>query len=463
MSQFLNSIGVRLLRYVFGFYLFVTLITTSVQLVSQYRHAEEAVIAELVELENVFNQSLMETIWSMDQKQLQAIVKGIMKVDVVTGVIVADHNGKDLSTIGEAARENRSIKVNEGLDGLKKVSYFENTGLKTFSYSFPLNYQLSDRVDHIGTIEFFSSQSVVFDRVKYGFFLLIGNAILKTLALWGIFYFVVLKLVVSPLAKLEREVMRLDPDHEHALKQGDDLEQIIQDNKDNELSRLARSFQHMRESILRKILKIEQHSHDLEKMVFERTKDLEKANKELEKQALYDPLTNLPNRRLLAEHIDHAIHLGRRQMRQFGLVSIDLRKFKNINDTWGHQAGDDYLNEFSNRLSSVLRKSDVLARVGGDEFIILLQDVDEESWEGVLMKFCQSLEKPMVISGYNTPLSANFGIALFPAHGETVKDLLQYADQAMYSAKNSGKEYCIYNPDIDEMYRFCPLPKPVFL
>ncbi|WP_442753698.1 putative bifunctional diguanylate cyclase/phosphodiesterase [Methylocystis sp. JAN1] len=156
--------------------------------------------------------------------------------------------------------------------------------------------------------------------------------------------------------------------------------------------------------------------------------------------ATHDALTDLPNRALFTQLLREEIAASRRDARRFGLLFIDLDRFKAINDTFGHGAGDALLREASHRLKKCLRDGDIVARLGGDEFVAIVRDADRREYvirvaETVLAR----LGAPTVIAGRECGVSASIGVALYPADGEDEDTLLKNADSAMYLAKAEGK------------------------
>jgi diguanylate cyclase (GGDEF)-like protein/PAS domain S-box-containing protein len=164
----------------------------------------------------------------------------------------------------------------------------------------------------------------------------------------------------------------------------------------------------------------------------------------LEHQALYDFLTGLPNRALLRDRLDQAILSYEREGVPLTLLMIDLDRFKEINDNFGHQLGDVVLKQIGPRLRSALRTADTIARLGGDEFAILLPKVGDESGAmAMAVKILNALELPFVIEGHSLEISASIGIAICPRHGRDWATLLRRADVAMYAAKKSNLGYAM--------------------
>ncbi|HEY3328131.1 MAG TPA: EAL domain-containing protein [Novimethylophilus sp.] len=157
--------------------------------------------------------------------------------------------------------------------------------------------------------------------------------------------------------------------------------------------------------------------------------------------ANHDALTKLPNRALLQERIEHALRLTQRNKTQLAVLFIDLDRFKIINDTLGHDAGDLLLLEASRRLVKCLRDSDTIARQGGDEFVVLLEEFGEDVQylAGVARKVMATLTQPFTLLGQEVFISASIGISVFPQDGQDMNTLLKNADIAMYRAKEQGK------------------------
>lgn len=161
---------------------------------------------------------------------------------------------------------------------------------------------------------------------------------------------------------------------------------------------------------------------------------------ELQHHAFYDSLTGLANRRLLVERLDQALHHSDLDRKTHALIFIDVDRFKSINDSLGHVTGDEFLAAIGARMKGVVRSHDLLARIGGDEFVVLLQDVaGEHEAVAAARRICAVVEQPMVLSdGYELVASASLGIALTEP-GKTTDDLLRDADVAMYEAKGRGR------------------------
>lgn len=156
--------------------------------------------------------------------------------------------------------------------------------------------------------------------------------------------------------------------------------------------------------------------------------------------AHYDGLTTLPNRFLFSEYLEVALRNAQRHQKKFAVFFIDLDKFKEVNDTLGHDAGDEVLRETARRLRNSLRHTDKIARMGGDEFYVLIEELANSSYAvDVAIKLLNETAKPMLIQGRSVEVNMSIGIAIYPDHGLEAHTLLANADSAMYGAKESGK------------------------
>jgi diguanylate cyclase (GGDEF)-like protein len=195
--------------------------------------------------------------------------------------------------------------------------------------------------------------------------------------------------------------------------------------------------------------------------VAERTRELNRANEKLREEASereslvsrlreseermrfmaqHDALTGLPNRYSLQERLSLAIEVSRRNRKRLAVMLVDLDKFKAVNDTRGHAAGDQMLVTVANRLRTSVRASDTVARLGGDEFVILAGDLDRpEDASMVADKVADMVSLPVPLEGGAWKISCSIGICLFPDHAETAAELLALADRAMYSLKSNAE------------------------
>jgi diguanylate cyclase (GGDEF)-like protein len=189
----------------------------------------------------------------------------------------------------------------------------------------------------------------------------------------------------------------------------------------------------------------------LEEVVSTRTLGLEAANRQLRHLATHDALTGLPNRVLLDDRLHQAIAHADRDMRSFALLICDLDRFKLINDSLGHRAGDELLQEVARRLTTVVRTADTVARFGGDEFVLIGTSIgDGGDAEDLASRVMQVLRDPVRIADIDIHTSPSIGIAMYPDDGTSIQALLAHADAAMYSAKQQGRgNFRRYAPGMD--------------
>jgi diguanylate cyclase (GGDEF)-like protein/PAS domain S-box-containing protein len=211
----------------------------------------------------------------------------------------------------------------------------------------------------------------------------------------------------------------------------------------------------------------------LEQRVLQRTLELENANlqltseidtralmeQEMRHMAHYDSLTGLPNRNLLNDRIEQAIEMAKRNNHKVGVLFIDLDHFKTINDTLGHHIGDLLLSQVASRMSFMLRATDTLGRLGGDEFLFLAPELDDlDKLSVIAAKFIEILAQPIVVSSHMLHVTPSIGVCCYPDHGNDRETLMRNADTAMYFAKASGRNnFKFYterlNADVDSRFQ----------
>lgn len=177
---------------------------------------------------------------------------------------------------------------------------------------------------------------------------------------------------------------------------------------------------------------------------------IKQSQEQLDHLAHYDALTDLPNRLLLTERLEQAIKHAERHQRNLAVFFIDIDRFKHINDSLGHPVGDMLLQEVSKKLLEVVRQEDTVSRIGGDEFVIVLEEIDEpEHATNVAQKLLQSFEQPFLLEGREVSVTTSLGICLYPSDGQDADTLLRNADAAMYRAKDEGRNnYQFYTEEL---------------
>ena len=184
--------------------------------------------------------------------------------------------------------------------------------------------------------------------------------------------------------------------------------------------------------------------------VFSNVSQLFQRQRNLEFIANHDPLTGLPNRILLTDRLKQAIANAERNRGLFAVCYLDLDGFKPINDRFGHAAGDQMLCEIAKRLQSVVRNNDTVARVGGDEFVVVLEEIkSRDECDVTLDRLLEAVGQPISVGNASANVTISIGYAIFPHEANDAESLLKLADQAMYLAKNSGKSFFHFSKSIE--------------
>lgn len=222
----------------------------------------------------------------------------------------------------------------------------------------------------------------------------------------------------------------------------------------DEISKTAAAFNEMSEKLhfldqqhTKKEKHIQHLTEILEQRVAERTAQLRLANMKLEHQATHDTLTGLPNRALFNDRLSIALANARRMDKVFAVMCVDLDKFKDINDTLGHHVGDLVLQHVTRACNEVLRETDTVARMGGDEFALLLPNVtDMDQSMVVAERLLDAIRQPLKIGPDLIEVGASIGVAMFPQHGKDEESLVTRSDAAMYAAKRKKAGVVAYQP-----------------
>lgn len=226
----------------------------------------------------------------------------------------------------------------------------------------------------------------------------------------------------------------------------------------DELAETATDFNEMSRKLLeldgeraRKADEISRLNQELERRVEERTQQLSRLNQQLEHQAMHDALTHLPNRALFNDRLHLTLLAARREKTHFAVICVDLDLFKEINDTMGHHAGDMVLQHVAQACNRTLRDSDTIARMGGDEFAIIMPRVTgTDGTIAVAERLLEAIRQPLPIGEKWVQVGASLGVAVYPEHGEYEQELLHHSDAAMYEAKRKKLGVVVYRPELND-------------
>ncbi|GGF87244.1 sensor domain-containing protein [Paenibacillus abyssi] len=175
--------------------------------------------------------------------------------------------------------------------------------------------------------------------------------------------------------------------------------------------------------------------------------ELKQAELTIRYMAFHDSLTGLPNRDLFSKNLIEKIKLASQNNEEFSIMFLDLDGYKKVNDTLGHEVGDYLLKQVATRLSSCIRPQDLVARHGGDEFLIMLENISDDETNRIAELILRSIGFPYMLGGHEIEVSASIGISRFPRHGMNADSLIKSADKAMYRSKESGKNMYTYSTD----------------
>lgn len=300
-----------------------------------------------------------------------------------------------------------------------------------------------------------------YGRVEIGFSILASQTLIEdtrarflalaalSLFLIGLFSLVLAYYLTRGLNALQlgtRRIAEGDLGYQIEVHGKDELGQATRDF--NEMSTRLAQFSEQR---MQKEEEIRLLNQALEQRVTDRTMQLQDVNEQLEFQAMHDMLTGLPNRALFQDRLGNALASAKRNQDIFALVGIDLDLFKEINDTLGHHAGDLVLQHVAHACNKCLRDSDTVARMGGDEFVILLPKVtDMESAVAVAERILATIKEPLYLDEHLVEVSASMGLALFPVHGTDAFTLLTHSDAAMYEAKRQKLGVVVYRAEMGD-------------
>ena len=532
-----NSLAGRLFKLVFSGYLILAIAVTAVQLALEYSSIQRQIRDDLVSLGLSFNTGVAGAMWELDVPLMQTMAQGISQSSIVTGVSISSSSGKTIAAVGKTPPMS---SINP--DDFFVPFQFDST---------ELSRQTATGMRELGKLTIYADSSVALERVKYSFFVILINSLIKTAGLWVIFYFVITKALSRPLSRLTEVVTQFE--FVAGAKDSTPIEYPYQD----ELGRLMGSMQKMQERLLSAHDELERANLDLEETVKERTHYLSEAldfnekilvnsplpmgvysidgqcvmtneayadlvggtreavlnlnfrqnaswkksglldaclsafefhipqqriinavttfgkavyldcrllptmlnskehlliqffdlteRKRLEDElrdiAFHDSLTRLPNRRLLFEKLFQAMRTSKRRNSYIAILFLDLNKFKELNDTHGHEIGDQLLKGVADRLQEAVRETDTVARLGGDEFVILLEDLGQKLAQAqdlsniIAQKIRISLEPEFRFGDIRYQCSASIGIKVSIGKDDDPEQILREADASMYEAK----------------------------
>ena len=426
-----SNLAARLLRIIFGCYFVVTLVVTCVQLAAEYRHTQDRLGEEIGAMQHTFGPGITGALWRFNGEVLASIVTGVKALPIVIGVKVEDEQGKLLRAIG-TVDDAGGRRMEAGANG--ELVPAAAPGLlfdHIFSRSFPAVYVDEAGERHpVGRWTVYSSEQVVVRQVAYGFFLILVNSVIKTLALWFIFLYVIKRTLGQPLRQMSDFVGQLNIDNIG------DRHFVLKDKGKHELHQLTDKLNQMAATLRNSVAEnaalyaeLKEMNRTLESQVAERTRELQRV-------ASTDMLTGLHNRRKLDEVLGYEVERVHRYGGGLAVILLDIDHFKQTNDSYGHPAGDRVLAAVAAILRSGARSIDSVGRWGGEEFMVICPQTELEgacALAEMLRLRIAAAEFPEV--GRKT---CSFGVAAL-GPDETLPGLVARADAALYRAKQGGR------------------------
>jgi diguanylate cyclase len=407
-----------MLRVIFSIYLIVTFLIMGMQFMTEYWKTQDAISQELKQLEETVREPISTSLWQFNQTQLDALVAGLIKMPIIVGVDVSDKNDQQI---------------------ISKRSYTPtSTPLSIFDTQSDLNWTLNGEKLFLGKLILYSSSEVVLQRVLFGFSLIALSAIIKISVLFWLFIWAFDRYLANPLKELmsQLDVVQLSQNTSKRIN--------LSNIENNEFSQLQKHINNMLTAMeidRQRLLEDAQTKRNLlEDAVAKRTEALEILNEKLKNLATKDSLTSTLNRGSFFETAQHLLILSQRQRSPASFVLMDLDHFKIINDTYGHFIGDKVLIHFTQTIQTFLRKSDLLGRIGGEEFALFLNSTDIDDAYKLADKIRNSIaNSALEVEGKKVVYTVSLGIGSLQEKDNSIDDLFKRADLKLYGAKDKGR------------------------
>jgi diguanylate cyclase (GGDEF)-like protein len=389
------------------------------QFFSEYLKTQDSILNELKQLEETVREPISTSLWQYNGNQLNVLIAGLVKMPIIEGVDVFD---KDAQTM------------------LSKRSYNSGSApLSLFDTTSDLNWTLNGESVFLGKLVLYSSSEVVLNRVLFGFSLIAITAIIKLSILFWLFVWAFDRYLASPLKELMTQVneVQMSPNMSKRIN--------LSNIENNEISQLQEHMNTMLSALemdREQLLEDEQAKRNwLEDAVAKRTEDLQVLNKKLKELATRDSLTGILNRGSFFETAQHLLILSQRQKSPASFLLVDLDNFKRVNDTYGHFVGYKVLIHFTQTIQKSLRKSDLIGRVGGEEFAIFLPDTGNDDAFQLAEKLRKIISHSVLeVDGQVVAYTVSLGVESSEPKDHLIDELFKRADLKLYGAKDKGRD-----------------------
>jgi diguanylate cyclase (GGDEF)-like protein len=413
-----ETVAQRFFRCAFGRFIAFAVLLTLILIGETLWQSRESLKGELAIYQRVFEKPLASALWTMDQDKLKSIADGIAEIPDISAVRIVDPiNGRLLVQAGAVPAANDSKRP-------------------SLAHRFDIVQDEGFGREVVGRAEFHSSLGQVLQRTQGKIALIVVLATIKTLAFWWIFLQVGQRVLGRPLTEMAQSISTSDIARPLALS-----EPTRKAIANTELALLGTAYDAMVERIKTQQSELKKVNEELDARVRERTRELLEANFKLEQLAHTDVLTGLANRRQFIAMSEIEIARAHRTGRALSLVVCDIDLFKQINDRYGHAVGDKAICHVAGRLLEGVRQIDVVARFGGDEFVILLPDIKLDEALVVAERLRESLASGDLLleDGRRVPITLSIGVATLEQGDEALEALFHRADIGLYVAKDSGR------------------------
>ncbi|MBU2917241.1 diguanylate cyclase [Psychrosphaera sp. F3M07] len=422
-SSMPNNLSQKMLRVIFSIYLGVTCLITCTQFLTEYLKTQDSISSELKQLEETVRGPISSSLWQYNQAQLDVLIEGLIKMPIIVGVDVFDKDGENIFS--------------------KRAYSPSAVPLSTFDSKTELSWGVNGDRIFLGSLVLYSSSEIVLDRVLFGFSLIIMTAFLKLTILFWLFIWAFNRYLATPLKGLMSQV------NDVQMSQDISKRIALPDIENNEIRQLQEHMNNMLSAIEAdqvQLLEDEQAKRAwLEDAVAKRTAALQVSNEKLKELATRDSLTKVLNRGSFFETAQHLLTLSQRQKSPASFVLMDLDLFKSINDTYGHFIGDQVLVHFTSTIQTLVRKSDLIGRVGGEEFAIYLPDTDEKDALNIAEKIRAEVARSILdVEGKQVNYTVSIGVETSYLEEQSIGDLFKRADLKLYGAKDKGRN-CVEN------------------